>query len=289
MNTTHRYLLGIDGGGSGCRAAVADLTGGCIGRGEAGSANIMTNFELALDNIQRAARHALADAGLDPERLNCLQSVLGLAGANVDASRVADQLPFADCLVTSDGEIALQGALGNRDGLVATLGTGSVFLYRRQGVVGTLGGWGHVVGDLGSGAWLGKQLLQQLLLAFDGVIESSPLTQRMWSHFDNSPQRLVEFAHSASPQQFADYASVVFTAEAQHDTVASAIVSRAVTDVESMLNVVPGRGVLPLCLLGGLARFYQSRLSSRYRQQLQAPEADAVDGALALARQRYSA
>ena len=64
-----RLYLGIDGGGTGCRAALADADGRVIGRGEAAAANIWTDPEGALGNILDAARAAMAEARLEADLL----------------------------------------------------------------------------------------------------------------------------------------------------------------------------------------------------------------------------
>ncbi len=89
-------FLGIDGGGTGCRAALAEADGRVLGRGEAAGANIWTDPEGSLRNILAAARAAMAEARLGAD-LSALTAVLGLAGANVPeaAARLAGRLPFA--------------------------------------------------------------------------------------------------------------------------------------------------------------------------------------------------
>ena len=74
----------------------------------------------------------------------------------------AGMLPFKNSLVYSDGVIALQGALGDDDGTVVILGTGSVFVTRTADVVRFAGGWGFKVSDLGGGARLGRHLLEEI-------------------------------------------------------------------------------------------------------------------------------
>ena len=56
-------LLAVDGGGSGCRALVADPSGRILGRGQGGAANILTDLDTARDNILVAATAALVDSG----------------------------------------------------------------------------------------------------------------------------------------------------------------------------------------------------------------------------------
>ena len=103
------YVLGIDGGGTGCRAALADETGAVLGHGASGPANIMTDFVGALGNILEAARKAAKAAGLSSEALGGIDAVLGLAGSNVGntKARLLERLPFRRSLVESDGLIAL--------------------------------------------------------------------------------------------------------------------------------------------------------------------------------------
>ena len=60
------FVLGIDGGGTSCRAALATLSGDIVGRGKSGAANIRTDLTGARENIADAARQAFLDAGQDP-------------------------------------------------------------------------------------------------------------------------------------------------------------------------------------------------------------------------------
>ena len=59
------FLLGIDGGGTTCRAALANADGTIIARAKSGSANIHTSLAGARENIIDAARLAFAEAGID--------------------------------------------------------------------------------------------------------------------------------------------------------------------------------------------------------------------------------
>jgi glucosamine kinase len=92
-------FLGIDGGGTGCRAAVADRSGRVLGKGVAGPANIASDLATASENILRAAREALTEATGSDAALPELVAGLGLAGANAagaaEGLRVA--LPFPGC------------------------------------------------------------------------------------------------------------------------------------------------------------------------------------------------
>ena len=219
------YLVGIDGGGTSCRAAVADRRGRILGRGKAGSANIMTAPDTALANIAKAAKAAFADAGLSEDHVHAAHAFLGLAGNNAEdtVAYIAPRLPFARSIIDSDGFIALQGALGHGDGAVAILGTGTIYISRVGNHVGSIGGWGYHIGDLGSGARLGQMALQESLLAYDGIIAKTPLTLSLLEEFGSDPSKMVAFSQRAKPGDFGRFAPRLFEFAAAGDETATRI------------------------------------------------------------------
>ena len=278
------FVLGIDGGGTSCRAALATASGDVIGRGTSGPANIRTDLTGARGNIVEAARKAFAEAGKDAGLIPETSAVLGLAGSNVGtyAQQLEAILPFARSRVETDALIALEGAVGPGDGAMAILGTGTAYMVRKHGVTRAIGGWGFQVGDQGSGARIGRDLLELTLLAHDGIREASPLTREMLGVFRNDPQDVVEFTTNAKPGDFGGFAPKVFEHAARGDAVAQAIVAKAVADVEAALAALDLDGGDPLCLLGGLAPLYAPRLS-HYQAMLRPPLQDALGGAVAMA------
>ena len=285
-----QFFIGIDGGGSSCRAALAGPDGIVKGRGASGAANILTDMDSGVRHIVEAATAACVDAGHDKALLPSCDAVLGLAGANVESTVgvVIRRLPFRNSVVESDALIAVNGALGDRDGAVAILGTGSVFAAKNGADIRTIGGWGFVVGDQGSGAVLGRTLMQRALLAHDGVVPGSEATDQMMRDFDNDPQAMVTFAHSAVPGAFARYAPLVFRLAGSGDAVAMDIVSAAAADVDACLDVVLGGAEPKLCLLGGLGAAYGPWLNEKHRALVARAEGDALQGAVELAVRRFS-
>ncbi|MBX4888534.1 MULTISPECIES: N-acetylglucosamine kinase [Rhizobium] len=277
--------IGIDGGGTSCRAAVADKDGNILGRGKAGPANILSDLENALVNIVESARQALSDAGLDAEVVTSVVSVVGVAGANVMdyGQRIERALPFAEGRVVTDALISLQGALGDADGIVGAFGTGSVYNARRGGSMNGIGGWGFIVGDQASGARLGRDLMERSLLAHDRVRPASPVTEAVMAEYGDDPERIVNFAHTARPTDFARYAPMVFRHAAEGDAVAVDIVRNAATAIGESLDALLWPECPSICLLGGLAEAYEPWLSERYKPLLAKPKNDALQGAVELA------
>lgn len=269
-------FLGIDGGGTGCRAAVCDAAGRILREARGGPSNIATDPDRARANILAAARKALPP-GTDPQDV---VAVMGLAGANVAGSvaRFRQGLPFPRLRIETDALISAVGALGHRDGVAAAIGTGSVFAVQRCGLVRQIGGWGLVLGDEGSGAWLGRAILARCLKALDGAVPMTPLLRQLLERYAGG-DGIVAFAAKATPAEFAALSPMVSGAE---DPAAAAVMARAMADVTEAIDLLQGSDRLPVVFLGGLGPVYSSRLADRWPTA--EPLGTALDGALSLAR-----
>lgn len=273
------YYLGIDGGGTGCRAAIADAQGRIIGRGAAGPANISVGAEGPCANILAAARAALQEAGRG--HLDELTAVLGLAGANVTAAARSLQamLPFRRARIVTDAVTAAVGALGGGDGIVAAMGTGSVFAVQAGGGMRQYGGRGFVLGDEGSGAVLGRALLGEALRAEDGFAPMSPLLQAVLDELGGI-EGVISFGFRARPAEFAAFAPRIV---AGGDPAAERIFAAAVAEIRHMIDTLQRGRDLPVVFLGGLGAHYAARLSGLW--DIRPPQGSGLDGAILMARQ----
>jgi glucosamine kinase len=278
-------LLGIDGGGTRCRARLADASGRLLAEAEGGPANIATDLDGALASIVAAARDALSAAGLDDGALGRIRAGLGLAGGNVPAvssALLARPLPFATVRVASDAEIACLGAHGGGDGAILIVGTGSQGVVMAGGRTTTLGGWGFQISDTGSGAVLGRDAARRALLGHEGVEPASAFTAAVMHRF-GGPADLLAFAISAIPRDWATLAPMVFDHAAAGDPVATVLRDRFVDDVVHLLDRLHALGGARIALMGGLATSYRPRLPDRLATVMVEPAGDALDGALLLA------
>ncbi|HTV69718.1 MAG TPA: N-acetylglucosamine kinase [Rhizobiaceae bacterium] len=284
------FVLGIDGGGTSCRAALATADGRILSRAKSGAANIRTDLTGARASIVEAARLAFEEAGHNSALLPNTPALLGLAGANVGTYRrqLEAILPFSRSVVETDSAIALEGAIGEADGAMAILGTGTAFMVRHDGVTRQVGGWGFLIGDQGGGARIGRDLLEETLLAHDGIRKTSPLTEALLAVFRGEAQDVVEFTTTAKPGDFGGFAPMVFDYAARGDIVAETILTRAVGAVEASLDALQLRDGDPLCLLGGLAPLIEPRLSERYRRIVREPKQDALGGAVSKAARVFA-
>lgn len=279
---TRPLFLGVDGGGSGCRAALADADGLILGEGRGGPANVVSDADGALASVLAAAWGAMAAAG-EGDDLGRLTAVLGLAGANVAEAAAAfrARLPFGSSRVENDVTVAVKGALGPDDGIVAAIGTGSIYGVQRRGRVRLAGGWGLILGDHGSGARIGRDLYEAALLAHDGFIPATPLLAAVLREM-GSPDAIVSFARRATPADFARAAPRVI--DATGDPAAARILADADAAITRALDHLESDGAIPIVFTGGLGPTFAARIGTRYPTLLQPPRGSALDGALALAR-----
>jgi glucosamine kinase len=265
-------LIGIDGGGSSCRFAL--LAGGQRHEIVLGPANVRSDRDATLGTL----RAGLAELGLLAGDLDGARLHAGLAGVltEADARDVAAALPVVRARVTDDRPTTMRGALGASDGTVAAIGTGSFFGRQSGGVRRFAGGWGAVLGDEASGAWLGRKLLATTLHAVDGLGPGSPLTERLLERL-GGPAGIVSFAGSARPADMAALAAGVV--ESREDPVAARLLGEGAAWILRAVRGIGWTPEEPLCLLGGLGPCYAPLLGVPVAPS----RGSALDGALALA------
>jgi len=281
------YLLGIDGGGTACRARLTDAVGRVLGEGSAGPANLTLGLDAALPAIMAAARSAFSAASLGYGAMAATHACLGIAGAIVMKHRqglMHAGLPFRSVTVRSDAEIARLGAHGDRDGAILILGTGSQGLMATGDRICTIGGWGFDSSDSGSGALLGRAAVRRSLLAHEGMAAPSSFTAAVMERFHRDPANILEWATNALPRDWASLAPEVFEHAGRGDAVALELVRAGVDDVVRVLERLIEMGAAKISIMGGLALPYRPYLPERILSILTEPRGDALEGALLLAR-----
>jgi glucosamine kinase len=284
VTSEREYFLGIDGGGSRCRARIRASDGRKLGEAVGGSSNIYQNFDEAIAEIVATARAAAATANVAIEDLS---AGLGLAGliTSVGVERIeAAKLPFALVVADSDAYAACMGAFAGGSGGIVIAGTGSVGFA----LVGTarhiVGGWGFALGDHGSGAWLGHHAVRRAALSIDGLLQPTPLIEAVLTIAGRNRFDLSHWSQEAAPKDYAKLAPLVFESAAKGDVHGMTIVIEGASAISSLGRALMARGAGRICLLGGLSRVYPPYLDADVKSALSGPVADASDGAIMMAR-----
>jgi N-acetylglucosamine kinase-like BadF-type ATPase len=176
------YYMGVDGGGTSLRVVIVDDHLNIIAQTRGDSVNPgKIGYALAAARVKEAIAAVLHEAPVE-----IAACALGIAGASVNHSAEwvsnigSTALPYSLIIPSSDLEIALVGAHGERCGLLLLSGTGSAaFGIDRDGNSALVGGWGYLVDDLGSGYWIGNQTFQYAVQSLDGRRLPDALSQRV--------------------------------------------------------------------------------------------------------------
>lgn len=281
------FYIGVDGGGSGCRARLADGCGRTLGEGTGPPASLRFGVQRSLAAVKSACAAALANSGLPAEILRETDAVVGLAGLgrkNLFETLAAQNHPFRSVRYENDATIACIGAHAGRSGGVVIVGTGSVALARLQDGEIRIGGYGFPISDEGSGAALGLAAIRLTLRAFDGRAQPSILTDELFQHFHKDAFEIVAWSDEASATDYAMFAPLVMRLAEADDINARAIVLNAAASIDRLVSRIAQAGARRICLLGGLAQKMIAFLRPEVRALLSPPLGDALDGALRLAR-----
>ncbi|MEU4871444.1 BadF/BadG/BcrA/BcrD ATPase family protein [Streptomyces sp. NPDC021608] len=169
-------VLAVDSGGSGLRVALATVGQGVLGRRSSpepvrtGARGI--DPEDLMARLVPAARALAAETGAPPPTT----AVVGAAGLGTLGGALRAELPAAlvrefgvrTTALAADAVTAYAGALGTRPGVVVAAGTGVIAIGTDLTSWRRADGWGHLLGDSGSGAWIGRAGLEAALRAYDG-------------------------------------------------------------------------------------------------------------------------
>jgi len=259
------YVLGIDGGGSTVRAVVVSTDLCVLGESVGTTANPnLVGRPTAMKTIQDTALTAIDCAGLKPEQIAGVG--IGVAGAESSHSETwlrevtTGVLPQAFVVPSGDHEIALVGAHGQRLGMLVLAGTGSLACGVGQaGQYVVIGARGYLLGDEGSGFWIGMEGLRAAVRGEDGRAPATSLTSAMLENLHLSGSEalipwLYHSGHNRAPD-VAALAGIVLEQAEQGDDVAKIIIGHAVDELALAVRALNFRlhmERLPIAFAGGL-------------------------------------
>jgi glucosamine kinase len=259
------FVVGVDGGGTGCRALLLTMEEGEVGEAQGPPALIdPSNPGLAAEAIGETVRRA-ADAA---SRLLPARALwAGLAGAGRAGEREAVEIALRSMGLAEVVKIGMDVEGAHRDafqggpGVLLVVGTGSMAWGRDpEGRTFRVGGWGGVLGDEGSGYWLGLQALRAVAQGVDGRGGKTVLARLILEALPvQTPEGLIPWAAEAGKGQIAALAPLVLKAEGEGDPPAAGIVRRALEELRLHLVQCRERWLasnesFPVALVGGLTR-----------------------------------
>jgi N-acetylglucosamine kinase-like BadF-type ATPase len=271
------HVLGIDAGGTKTVCELADGRGHVLAEARRGGANLQAAGELEVEKVlHEVMEDALAEHDVLPGAI-----CLGIAGVDrPDDARVVRGIMRrigykAKILVVNDALVALEAGAPAQPGVVVIAGTGSIAYGRNErNQAARAGGWGYMLGDEGSGYWIGRAALRAVLREADHRGPATHLTPLLLDYYGvPRAQDLIHQVYAATlrPAAIAALAQCVMTAFREGDEVAIGILRGAVDQLESFALSVARRleivgSEFPFVLAGGMFRavpWLEAELSRR--------------------------
>lgn len=284
-----QLYIGIDGGGTKCRATIYSAIQGVLGTGLGGPANPLHGFERTLESIMVSTQLALQDAGLRVEQVHELNAGLGLAGVNLPS--LYDKImrwdhPFKQMFLTTDLHTACIGAHEGEDGAVIITGTGSCGFVLVDGKSANYGGHGFAQGDIGSGSWMGLEAVKAVLLDLDGLGPKTALSQVFLQHFNtNTAMGIAEQMAGQPSSSYARLARYVLDAAKAGDQLALGIVKTGAGYVSRLAHKLLENNPPRLSMIGGLSEPLSQWLDPEIAERVELPKQPPEMGAIYFAMQ----
>jgi len=299
------FFLGIDGGGTSTRCAIADEKQ-ILARATGPSSKIsVVGPDLARSALLTTIQDGCQQAGVQLRQIR--QTCIGLAGAARtpivnSIQQILDDIVGSAVEVVGDMVIALESAVGSGPGMIVIAGTGSICFGRDgRGETARAGGWGPEISDEGSGTWIGRQAVSAALRAHDSGENTSLLFAVLRTWRVGGRDELSQKANSTPPPDFSLLAPSVFQAAQAGDFLASRILDRAGIELADLAFIVarrlwPAMQNMPVCFTGGVLQHCEQVRNVFLREfkakcpdaQFVSAEVDPVAGAIAMARRAYS-
>ena len=235
-------FVAIDAGGTKTRCRFADETR-VLAELTGETVKIMSvGEESATATLQELVRGAAEVAGV---RLDAVErTCLGIAGSVSESVRMwglntLRALVSGEILLVGDEEIALDAAFHGGPGILVIAGTGSNVIGRcTNGTCVSAGGWGPLLGDEGSGQWIGLEALRAGLRAQDRNIDTCLLREiiAFWNLRDLG--ELIAKGNQRSRPDFASLTKVVVQCAERGDTLAVSVLERAGEELAAQVRLV---------------------------------------------------
>ncbi|MDF2881645.1 MAG: Transcriptional regulator of NagC/XylR family, sugar kinase [Clostridiaceae bacterium] len=213
-----KYVIGIDGGGTKTVLKIAGITGNILAEAKGGPSNINSS---SIEDVEKVLKDlifkGISKAGLSQQ--DCLAVCIGTAGADRENDKAIIEKMIINAgisgkiVVVNDAEIALVGGVGSSEGIILISGTGSICFGRTEGGRKTRsGGWGHIIGDEGSGYDIGIRAIESALKSYDGRGEKTMLENEVLKHYNlKCSEDLIEYIYrsGAGKKEIASLTRVV--------------------------------------------------------------------------------
>ena len=257
-----RFYVAMDGGGTKTDAVLFDDTGRVIKRTIGGSTSPSALTDEQLEKNFSAIFTDLFSEEQPPVITRCFTGTSGanhpiLNGRLTQIMEKTLPVPCESIQVENDALNALWSGTDGAPGVVVIAGTGSIaYGCLADGSKFRIGGWGHLVGDDGSGYYIGKEAVRAALRAHDGIEQPAPLYGKIMKHFNiGSMPDVIPIVYSSNKTTLSNLAPIVIESAKDGDPAAVRILENSARYLAELIEaalVQFNEPNVPVVLVGGL-------------------------------------
>lgn len=246
----NQYVIGVDGGGTKTELILLDRSANVIGKAKCGNTNYqVVGGKNLKEELLNGFSVLINSTNFSTHKIDHI--FLGLAGAGRESDQKEITAHFNDTeyagkiSVGSDAIVALAGAFGMTPGIIIISGTGAIcFGKNNEGKIARSGGWGYLLGDEGSGYFIGREAIIAALKDFDGRGEKTKLRLVIEQQFHlSSIDQIIPqiYQNKIDRVAIADLAPIVFDLATKGEFIAEEIIRQTGRELGLLAKAVAQR------------------------------------------------
>lgn len=224
-----KYLIGIDAGGTKSELVAYDLNGSAIFTKIGGAGNPAVNLKNTVNNITSLIGGCTGELGKE----EC--SLISIGMASVETGNYAELIKRyverdfgIETAVLNDAEMACMAYFGGDDGILAIAGTGSSCYVQKDGQGQMVGGWGHILGDEGSGYHIVMEAFKNIVYEIDRNIVLNDLSIKLLHEIGGSSRsEIMKFIYNNEKSDIAALFPVIVRVAEDGDLHSAALLDKA--------------------------------------------------------------
>ncbi|KIY23858.1 MULTISPECIES: BadF/BadG/BcrA/BcrD ATPase family protein [Mesobacillus] len=244
-NATTKRWIAVDGGGTKTICVIGDEQGHILSKAIGVASNIHTiSHQKVYKTLTDIMERVIVDSGSILEQIESIY--LCLAGADRDNDKWIIKNLFKNTVyeqkikIKNDAQAALASGTWGESGLILIAGTGSIVygISTTTGKSTRVGGWGFLLGDEGSGFYIGQRALKAVMKSYDDRGPKTELTTLILNHFQlqHVPELVRIYSGENIVPNIAKLSKIVFSAAKNEDPVALEILENAVNELIKMVE-----------------------------------------------------
>ncbi len=259
-----KYLIGIDAGGTKSELVAYDLSSSIVFEKIGGAGNPAVNLENTVNNIISLIGDCTEELGKE----ECLLISIGMASVETGnyaelIKKYVERAFGIETVVLNDAEMACVAYFGNDDGILAIAGTGSSCYVQKSGQGEMVGGWGHILGDEGSGYHIVMEAFKNIVYRIDRNMEFDDLSEKLLKKIGGSSRsEIMEFIYGNEKSAIAALFPIIARGAADGDLHSAAILDKEGKELAELTLTAYGKkgfsGHVTVGIKGGV--FHNSAL-----------------------------